>query len=503
MNCSIDRGADLSKKKKTSSANTIKKRSSALLKKWKKLIKAFTALGIFAIITLIADFAGIFGSKEAPVNIENHYQNTYQYNFYNQSVTEQPADLSQINALYNQGRSFFTQGAYDKAITSYKEALTGKNSVDVNTARIQYALGLAYKYNSNADEAITLYTQALGTLQSLLEASASADKTAIENEMKYVHYLLSAAYLEKKDFQRALDECNLCETVTKPDSLSADADYTFGPASVYNLRGQIYASSYYTSHSALLAMEEKDLGYTLDDALHSLEKAILEKNAQYAFRDSEDFAPDNVHVDAFVDWAFLYTLHPMYWLKKGVYILSQKDAEMAEILTNRASVLLMMGYYDFAIKDCEAALKIYEELPFHEKYNLYRTYLILSYAKLYSGFHEDGSIDDAAIADCHTYIRKGLEHTKAWYGENHFLTATAYENMGMADLLSRNYAEAIKNHREAKHIFKKLGLKEDAKKQTRFINKVKRIRAAGTGSFRVEAIPFNGYVEYGMYYQQD
>lgn len=487
-------------------AERMRNRASAFYKKWKKWIKTLTALGFFAIITLIADLTGIFSTKETSTSIQNNNQyinqNTFQFHINFPSVTEQPADLSQVNAPYHQGKSFFTQGDYDSAIHSYKEALTANSGADVNTARIQYAMGLAYKYNSNADEALHMYTQALGTLQSLLESSAPTEHASIEQEMNYVHYLRSSAYLEKKDFQRALDECELCENAETDPLPEEDSEYTFGPASVYSLRGQIYAGSFYYSHSALVAMEEKDLGYTLEDALYYMEWAIKEKSQNILF-DSEDLVPDNMYVPAYYNWAFLMTLNPQYYSKGAVYVLSQKDAEMAEILTNRAQLLLMMGYHDASVKDCEAALEIYEDLPFHEQYNIYRTYLTLAYAKLFNGFNDDGSIQDTAIEDCGQYIRKGLEHNKAWYGENHFLTATAYENAGWANLLSGNYTKAIEDLQMAKRIFKKLGMKEDAAKQSRFIQSVKEVKAAGEGQWMVETIPFNGYIEYGMYYLAD
>lgn len=266
--------------------------------------------------------------QRKPVNI-NNYNNTYQLTINFPSTTEQPVDLPQANALYNQGIAFFTQGDYKNAISSYEKALTEKNNTSINTARIQYAMGLAYKYDYNIDEAVAMYTQALGTLQSLLEISEGTEYTDIENEIKYVHYLLSAAYLEKKEFQRALDECNLCSTI-EPIFLSDDnSEYTFGPASVESLRGKIYAGSYYSSHSLTLAMEEKDLGYTLDDALYSLEKAILKKDAQYFIYDSEEFSPDSLYVHAYYNWSFYLSLNPAAWLKEGVYVISQKDSEMA------------------------------------------------------------------------------------------------------------------------------------------------------------------------------
>lgn len=479
---------------------------SAFLKFFKRKIKWFIAGGFFIVVAFLSDILNIseyFTKKEDPDDISINVQVEYPY----PSVTEQPADLSQANALYTQGESFFTQGDYEHAIAAYSEALNDyslESHVDINTARIQYAMGLAYKYAGDVDEAIIMYTKALGTLQSLIDAPESTynlesdNKLNLSNEIGYVHYLRGVAYAKNKDFQRALEDCEACSNITSNSKFNNNSEYYFGPASVYNLRGQIYAGSYYCSHSYWVEMKEKDLGYTLDDALYYMDKAIQCKEARVCYN-SETLSSEDISVrifyivDTFED-AFSLVL-------KGHFVLSQKDSEMAEILTNRAQILSMMGFFDVAIEDCEAALKIYEELPFSEKYNIYNTYYHLAYSKLFNGYNEDGSIDENAMADYYKYIKKGLDHNIEWYGEYHFATAVAYENMGMTDMLSGKNESAIEDHRIAEEIFRYLGLEKDAEKQQSFIDGIEEVISVGEGEWKMDCFIYNEYPEYGFYYQ--
>ena len=151
---------------------------SAFLNFFKRKIKWFIAGGFFIVVTFLSDILNIsehFTHKEDKNDISLNVQIEYSY----PSVTEQPADLSQANALYTQGKNFFAQGDYEHAIAAYSEALNDyslESHLDINTARIQYAMGLAYKYAGDVDEAIIMYTKALGTLQSLIDAPESTYK---------------------------------------------------------------------------------------------------------------------------------------------------------------------------------------------------------------------------------------------------------------------------------------------------------------------------------------
>ena len=477
---------------------------SAFLNFFKRKIKWFIAGCFFIVVTFLSDVLNIsehFTHKEDKNDISLNVQIEYSY----PSVTEQPADLSQANALYTQGKNFFVQGDYEHAIAAYSEALNDyslESHLDINTARIQYAMGIAYKYAGDVDEAIIMYTKALGMLQSLIDAPESTyklesdNKLNLSNEIGYVHYLRGVAYTKNKDFQRALEDCEACSNITSNSKFNNNSEYYFGPASVYNLRGQIYAGSYYCSHSYWVDMEEKDLGYTLDDAYNYIMKAIQSKDARICYNaetlSSEDIS---VRIFAIVDIdAFSLDL-------KGHFVLSQKDSEMAEILTNRAQILFMSGFLDVAIEDCEAALKIYEDLPFSEKYNIYNTYYILAYSKLYKGYNDDGSIDENAIADYYKYIKTGLNHNIEWYGENHFATAVAYENMGGADMILGKNESAIEDYRIAERIFRNLGLEEDAEKQQSYIDVIEEVISIGEGEWKLDCFIYNEYPEYGFYYQ--
>lgn len=482
---------------------------SAFLEFCKRKIKWFIAGGFVIVVAFLSDSLNIsehFTKKEDKndISINVHIENPYP------SVTEQPADLSQANVLYTQGKNFFAQGDYGHAIASYSEALNDYSleaHVDINTARIQYAMGLAYRYSGDVDEAITMYIKALGTLQSLIDAPESTynlesdNELNLSNEIGYVHYLRGVAYAKNKDFQRALEDCEACSNVTSNSKFNNNSEYYFGPASVYNLRGQIYAGSYYCSHSYWVDMKEKDLGYTLEDALYYMNKAIQCKDARVCYN-AEMLSSEDISVRIFNIWENGFTFGNAFFMAvDGHFILSQKDSEMAEILTNRAQILSMMGFFDVALEDCEAALKIYEDLPFSEKYNIYNTYYHIAYSKLFNGYNDDGSIDESAMADYYKYIKTGLDHNIEWYGENHFATAVAYENMGMADMLSGKNESAIEDHRIAERIFRNLGLEEDAEKQQYFINGIEEVISVGEGEWKMECFLYNEYPEYGFYYQ--
>jgi tetratricopeptide (TPR) repeat protein len=70
-------------------------------------------------------------------------------------------------------------GEFDKALEMFDEAAgeyKGQSVADVNLARIQYAVGITYKYKGNYEAAIANYAMAIGTLKSLGEAGGKPEE---------------------------------------------------------------------------------------------------------------------------------------------------------------------------------------------------------------------------------------------------------------------------------------------------------------------------------------
>lgn len=452
----------------------------------KKVIAVLS--GITAFIAVCANITGILGYFGlSPTNGENPTgQNPTPPSYV---LYENPPDLTWSSALYSQGMEAYDQNNYTIASERFEAALAEYERIshaDMNTAKIQYAIGILNKRLGNLNIAIQWYSDTIGTLEYLSSAETDLDKLGyIYNELGYVHYLRGFAYLKDRDLSRALSDCNKCSEILEQDI--EDKGY-FSTSLVLYLRGEIYTASYYGTHSPYPVHGGTDLGVTWLDAMSCFESALQYKGAQLTFKD--DLVSNNVIVvNAYNDYGISLIAPMLQYNGKPVfsttpepcYIIHGADVETAVILTQRAELLSMLNTEDSltdAIENCNAALSIYDDLSTDKREGIQETYWQLAYTTLAQGAIQNNQLSVDTIETFRDLMEKGLNYTKEWYGES-YETAVAYENMGCALMLASRYNEAAEDFEKAKSIFVMLGLEDDVKKQNDFLETVAKIVSDG------------------------
>lgn len=386
---------------------------------------------------------------------------------------ESPLDLSQGNAYYERGQEFFRICDYESALQQYESALVEFEKVsyvDVDVARIQCSIGLTYKRQGNLDTAIQWYTKAIGTLKSLSESDE------IYSVQSYAFYLRGFAFLENRDLEHAQMDCESCLNLVMQDNFRGECTY----ASALYLQGAIYTASYYGIHSPYPVHGGTDLGVTWYDAMYCFDTA-LEYNGAILYPDFGGEFPSRFDAIKAYKYSELDALYDEETFIFGCvyYFLENPDAETAAILNYRAKLLIMLyeeKFLDEAIVESEVAMQIYNELPADKREGIQDTYFLLANANLFKEVYEhEGAIDTKTIEYYCQQMEKALEYTKKWCGESKN-TAIAYENMGGAYMLAKNYESALENFQEAELLFSKLGLDEDVQKQKEFIESLEIMR---------------------------
>lgn len=460
------------RQKKPLPANSGKSRTPFKCPKGKSSKMSIEAkIGIVSIIVaiIIAVIGWAFNSKAEEIAVINDNHGVINLgNIYG----ETPLNLSQGNAYYEQGQELFRICDYESALEQYNNALTEFESlshVDADVARIQCSIGLTYKRQGNLGAAIQWYTKALGTLKSL---SGSEETDSVQG---YVFYLRGLAYLESRDLERALPDCNNCLTFAKKSYFYGECTY----ASALCLQGRIYSASYYGTHSPYPVHGGTDLDVTWLDAMKCFDTALEFNGARLRSDGGTGFPSGTIAVKAFKYTEFdgityEFTPNIKFSLGPSYYVLEKPDAETAAILNCRAALMMMAGmrYLNEVIANCEAVLQIYSSLPPDEREGIQNTYFYLAQAKLLKETRKsEGAIDDIDAKTAESYcqlMEKALEYTKKWCGESKD-TAIAYENMGVAYMTAMNHEAARENFQEAIRLFSKLGLDEDVQKQEGFI----------------------------------
>lgn len=271
---------------------------------------------------------------------------------------------------------------YDKALERYDLALNEYENkpVNVDKARIQYAIGLLYKTKGNLDETIQWYSDAIGTLNSLSESDE------IESDLSYVHYLRGNAYLENRDLERALLDCDDCISHWIKNGLQGKCTL----ASMMCLKGRIYMASWYGTHSPFPVHGGIDLGVSWLDAMKCFEYALGLNRMRFRFANSEEVLSGNsAMVKSYIDFEFsgVKYVSKLKGLEESFgnnyWIIENPDAETAMILNNRSTLLFMIGLDDAtflneAEVNSEIALQIYNDLPADEREGIQNTYYTLA-----------------------------------------------------------------------------------------------------------------------------
>lgn len=454
------------------------KKSWKLKRFWKICVVGVIAVlfGIFANLVTILDFLGLSPKEHENPAWQNPTPPSY-------VLYEELPDLTWSSALYNQGIEAYAQGNYSIAQERFEGALAEYKLVshaDVDTAKIQYSIGILYKRLGNLDMAIQWFTDAIGTLKSLPDTEDS------RSELGYVHYLRGFAYLKKRDLPRALLDCDECSNIAMQDI--ENKGFSSTSAALY-LRGEIYTASFYGMHSPYPVHGGTDLGVTWLDAMGCYESALQYRGAELTYGTADSVSSDVIAVNAYNDYGISlmsqllqYNDKPIFSATNRVYyIIHRWNVETAVILTSRAQLLSMTytdAYLSDAIENCNAALRIYESLPVDEREGIQETYWLLANAILTKNALQDDPLSADTLETYCQLMEEGLMYTKKWYGES-YATAVAYENMGYALMVTSQYDDATENFKEAQRIFAALGLEQDVEKQNSFLETVEKCIEAG------------------------
>ena len=434
-------------------------------------------VGIVVGIVKIFEPNGNIGNITYDNSVDNIIDNSVNYYMYGDNVP----DLSQANEYYSQGQEYFRMGDYDNTLERYAKALDEyKNKpVNVDKARIQYAIGMVYKQKGNLKEAIQWYSDAIGTLNSLKElAETDLDDIELEeikSELSYNYYLRSNAYLDDRDLERAMMDLDDYFNYLV-DSSNAKFIY----ASALCLQGRIYMASFYGTHSPYPVNGGMDLGVGWFDAMCCFDDALEEEGMRFVMNRENGLSGSTTAVITFK--YFDYTMYSDLLLGledfgEGCWIIENPDAETATILNLRARLLLMIwAKYEseFILNEAEAnseiALQIYDDLPANERNGIQDTYYnLLLIVLLKEGINN--VIDSAAAETSCDWLDKAVNYTKNWCGRSK-TTVISLEKIGFAYLMTGDYDLAKESFLEAQSIFEELGLAEDAAKQNDFLEYV-------------------------------
>lgn len=460
--------------------------------------KEWTRGEIIAVVTLIVTFLGVAVAVVMPFWQQKGDTDIY--------YAGQPVELSYSNSRYRAGQEFFNDGEFDKALEMFEQAMgeyEGQSVADVNLARIQYAMGVTYKYKGEYEAAIENYTIAIGTLKSLEEAEESDDikkdiKEDIKYELGYVHYLRGTAYVDSHQLEKGRIDLNACADAVGYFKGGAGVEKWYDLASVYNAFGELFFASAYSERSPYDTGEV--LGYTYQDAYDAYNAALELKGVRKVFEDDGKiltYLGDQIKV---FDQLGTYSMPEQdeegkinFWefldvIESSWYEISFIDAEAADILLNRAGVVLCMGYYDAALYDCETALKIYDMIGPSVRSKVADAYFMISQIMLEQSAMGDGVLTDEAKKQFVEYMTIGVEYNEKWLGQS-FATARLYESQGFAYLLDAQWDNAAGAFGEAKRIFGDLDLMAEAEKEEEYIEMANVLKAEGEdGEWRMERV---------------
>lgn len=452
-------------------------------KNWKGIVGILGVVG--SIVGIVAGIVTIFEPNGNPGNItydnsvDNIIDNSVNYYMYGDNVP----DLSQANEYYSQGQEYFRMGDYDNTLERYAKALDEYENkpVNVDKARIQYAIGIVYKQKGNLKEAIQWYSDAIGTLNSLKESTETdldnIELEEIESELSYNYYLRSNAYLDDRDLERAMMDLDDCFNYLVD---SSNAKFTY--ASALCLQGRIYMASYYGTHSPYPVNGGTDLGVGWFDAMCCFDDALENEGMRLRFVKNREngFSGSTAAVIAFkyvdIDMAakLIFGLEDF---GDGCWVIENPDAETAMILNLRSTLLLMIWTgceYEFFLNEAEAnseiALQIYDDLPANERNGIQDTYYNLSLIALLKG-GVNNVIDSATAKASCDWLDKAVNYTKNWCDRSK-TTAISLEKVGFAYLMTGDYDSAKESFLEAQSIFEELGLAEDAARPNEFLEYV-------------------------------
>ncbi|MCH5193834.1 MAG: tetratricopeptide repeat protein [Oscillospiraceae bacterium] len=430
------------------------------------------------VVMIIANIVIINGN-----NSDITYDYSVEENLYNPVIYvhgDNAPDLSEANEYYSKGQEFFRMGDYDNTLERYTKALDEYEDkpVNVDKARIQYAIGIVYNQKGNLKEAIQWYSDAIGTLNSLKEsAEINQDEIELEeikNELSYNYYLRGNAYVDDCDLERAMLDLYDCYNYL---IYSSNAKCTY--SSALCLHGRIYMASYYGTHSQYPVHGGTDLGVSWFDAMYCFDDALENEGMRLRFvKDRENgFSGSTAAVKAYKYADFNKKANLVFDLPdfgEECWIIENPDAETAMILNLRAKLLMMIGigdesssYLDEAEVNSKIALQIYNDLPSNERNGIQDTYYNLSQIALIKG-NVNNIIDSAAAKASYDWLDKALDYTRKWCGRSKS-TAIVLDNIGMVYLMVGDCDSAKESFLEAQSIFDDLGLAKDAAKQNEFL----------------------------------
>lgn len=365
------------------------------------------------------------------------------------NIYDHTIDLNYSNSKYEEGQELYKQAKYDEALECFSKALEyheKNHHVDSDTAKIQSAIGLTNKSLGSYDDSIKSYTRAIG-----IQKSIKGD----EYVLGYYYYLRATVFSENHQLKKAENDLDESEKLLKSSDPEVGTEILYSEASIDELKGVIRFQSAYSEHSDFDVGEV--LGYTFIDSYYYFCKALDYKNKVGLTSQNN-----------------LNSL-PISTSESEINI---GDKEIAEIMVNRATVLLCMQKYEASIKDCENALEIYDTYPNEPTDHVRDAYFILATSKQYQYYLVSGGSDsdDEINNEYYNLMKKALDWSIEWTGDS-FETAKSYECLGMAAMIKEDYYESLELFEKAKEIHERNG--SDQGDVDIFISKIKMIIEEG------------------------
>ena len=371
---------------------------------------------IISIIVAIATVAGaIAGVTTCAISGENG-QNINQQNVNGNNIVatlgatvniyDHVIDLDYSNAKYEEGQELFKQAKYSEALECFQKAIEyheNNNHADDDTAKIQSAIGLTNKCLGKYEESIKSYTRAIGIQKSIKGG---------EYVLGYYYYLRAVVFSENHQLQKAENDLEESTELLKANESKNDQEQLYSETAINELKGVIQLQSAYSEHSGFDVGEV--LGYTFKDSYNSFCRAL----------ENQD----------------------------------EDNKEVAEILINRATVLLCLQQYSQSIQDSEKALDIYSRHHNEPTDHVRDAYFLLATAKQYQYYMTPGNneTNNEINNEYYSLMNEALKWSIEWTGES-FGTAKSYECLGMAAMIKGDYDDALELFKSAKSIHEKNG----------------------------------------------
>ena len=134
------------------------------------------------------------------------------------------------------------------------------------------------------------------------------------------------------------------------------------------------------------------------------------------------------------------------------------DNETATILSNRAQLETMVCLYDEANDDIDVAIKIYNNLPIYEQYNIVDVKCLKALVQMYS--MDEAYVTSWPEKEANTIIEifdDVANYCRKWYGEKSRKYGWALGNLGYAYMMSRDYDSAEEYFNQELEIYKNTG----------------------------------------------